>query len=38
VAFEKMKVQLSKDMFGERVNWADSGSAYAKALPAKASS
>jgi len=38
VAFEKMKVHLSKKMFGDRVNWADDGDAYAKALPEKASS
>ena len=36
VAFEKMKVHLSKKMFGDRVNWADGNDAYAKALPAKA--
>ena len=38
VAFEKMKVHISKKMFGQRVNWADDGDAYAKALPGKASS
>ena len=33
-----MKVHLSKKMFGDRVNWADNGDAYAKALPEEASS